>query len=82
MLTALVIEVATKKIACIVLQDGINSNHITTIRVFPFKVTVNIIVSQRLKFAVGTFRAFEFLFVAKLTVPFPATYRLISTLSG
>lgn len=81
-LTALVIEVTTKKPTGIVRQNGIYANNIAPIRILAFKVTVNVIVSQRLKFAVGTFGAFEFLLVAKLAVPFPTANRLISALSS
>lgn len=76
-----VIEVATKKTAITILQDSINSYNITSIWVFPFKMPVNVIISKRLKFTVGTFCAFIFLLIAIFPVPFPATYRLIAALA-
>ena len=82
MLTVFVIEVATKETASIVGKDSIDANDITTVWILAFEVPVNIIISQRPKFAVGTFRAFEFLFVAKFPIPFPVAYRLIAALAS
>ena len=82
MFTTLVVEVTAKESAGIIGKYRIYANNIATIRIFAGEVTVNVIISQRLKFAVRTFGASIPLFVAKFPVPFPTAYRLIAAFAS
>ena len=79
MLAVLVIEVGTKQMAGIIFIDGIQPNHITAIRRFPFKVTIDVIVSEPRELPVRAFTAFVLSLVAQLRVPLVFTDWLIST---
>lgn len=79
MLAVLVIKVGTKKMAGIIFIDDIQPNHITAIRRFPFKMTIDIIVSERRELPVRTFTAFVLSLFAQLRIPLVFTDRLIST---
>ena len=79
MFAVLVIEVSTKQMACVIIIDDIQPNHITAIRRFPFKMTIDVIVSELGELLVRTFTAFVLSLVAKLRDPLVFTNRLIST---
>ena len=79
MLAVLVIEVSTKQMACVIIIDDIQPNYITAIRRFPFKMTIDIIVSEHRKLPARTFTAVMLSLVAQLRIPLVFTDRLIST---
>ncbi len=79
MLAVLVIEVGAKLIAGVIMIDDIQPNHITAIRRFPFKMTIDVIVSEHRKLPVRAFTAFVLSLVAQMRVPLVFTNRLIST---
>ena len=79
MLAVLVIEVGTKQMAGIIFIDDIQPNHITAIKRFPFKMSIDVIVSELGELPVRAFTAFVLSLVAQLRVPLVFTNRLIST---
>ena len=64
MLATLVIEVAAKKETGIVEHNGVCTYYILAVGIFPFKMGINIGITQRLKFAVRTFCTFILFFIA------------------
>ena len=80
MLTVLVIEISAKEAAGVILQNGIDANHILAIRLLPSQMVVIVIVGQGLELAVGAFGTLECLLVAKSHIPFPFAHGLIPRL--
>ncbi len=79
MLAVLVIKIGAKQMAGIVILDDIQPHHIAAIGRFPFKMTIDVIVSELGEFPVRAFTAFVLSLVAQLRVPLVFTGWLIST---
>ena len=79
MLTVLVIKIGAKQLAGVIIINDIQPNHITAIRRFPFKMTIDVIVSELGELPVRAFTAFVLSLVAKMRVPLVFTDWLIST---
>ena len=82
MFTTLVIKVCTKETASVILSYWIKSYNITSPCILSCKMIEKVVVCQRSELPVGTIRTFVLSFVAKFTIPFSITHRLIARLIG
>ena len=81
MLTALVIEISTKKGAIVIGHYGIQPDDITTVLVLALQMTIEVLVSEWRKMFIRTVCTFEFLFIAYASPPLIDTDRLVTALS-
>ncbi len=82
MLAALVIEIGTEKGAVVVGHYGIQPDNITTVLVFAFQMTIEVLVSEWGKMSVRTICTLKFLFVAYASPPLIDTDRLVTALAS